>query len=72
MENRRENFHRISSYRAERIVKDINGLRNFMNTSFYEYTDEEIDAMFDDIQKALTDTRNAFERKKGKKRNYKL
>ena len=70
MEQKRENFKRISENRVSKIVDAISKLHNLSNTSFYEYTEEEIDSIFETIQTALDKQRDEFEkiRKKGHKK----
>ena len=49
MENKRNNFKRISQNRLEKIISTIEQLENLTNSSFYEYTDEEIKEIFNQI-----------------------
>lgn len=51
MENKRDNFKRISENRVNKILVLLEQLTNLTNTSFYEYTDEEIEKIFDAIEK---------------------
>lgn len=70
MNTKQENFKRIADNRTSRIVDLISKLHNLTNSSFYEYTDEQIDDMFKIIQKELDKQKNIFlsERKKDKKK----
>ena len=70
MNTKQENFKRIADNRTSKIVDLISKLHNLTNSSFYEYTDEQIDDMFKAIQKELDKQKNIFisERKKDKKR----
>ena len=72
MENKKENFKRIAENRTNRIVDAIASLKNLTNTSYYEYTDEEIESIFRAIQEELDRTHEAFERQKGKIKRFKL
>lgn len=72
MENKKENFKRIAENRTNRIVDAIASLKNLTNTSYYEYTDEEIESILDAIQAELDRTREAFARQKGKTKRFKL
>lgn len=49
MENKKNNFKRISQNRLEKIISTIEQLENLTNSSFYEYTDEEIKEIFNQI-----------------------
>lgn len=70
MNTKQENFKRIADNRISKIVDLISKLHNLTNSSFYEYTDEQIDDMFKIIQKELDKQKNIFlsERKKNRKR----
>lgn len=67
MENKKENFKRIASNRTNKIINMINSLGNLTNSSFYEYTDEQIEAMFKAIEDEIEAQKKVFESKKDKK-----
>lgn len=50
MDNKRQNFIRISGNRVQKIVTLLNQLTNLTNTSFYEYTNEDIEKIFAEIE----------------------
>ena len=52
MNNKQQNFIRISTNRVEKITVMISQLSNLTNTSFYEYTNEQIEDMFSQIESA--------------------
>ena len=70
MDNKKDNFKRIAEKRTNKIIESISKLRNLTNTSFYEYTDEQIEVIFEAIQKELDNQKKIFEddKKKEKKR----
>ena len=70
LNTKQENFKRIADNRTHKIVELISKLHNLSNSSFYEYTDEQIDEMFNSIQKELDKQRTIFlqERNKVKKK----
>lgn len=73
MENKKENFKRIAENRTNKIIDMISLLGNLSNSSFYEYTDEQINAIFDAIQEELDKQRSKFNKQKeGKKRRFEL
>ncbi len=72
MENKKQNFKRIAESKNNKIINIIHLLGNLSNTSFYEYSDEQIEAVFDAIQKELDETRKTFEKEKGKKKRFEL
>ena len=51
MENKKENFNRISENRVSKILNLLSQLTNLGNSSYYEYTDEDIEKIF----KAIND-----------------
>ena len=46
MDNKKDNFKRIAEKRTNKIIESISKLQNLTNTYFYEYTDEQIEAIF--------------------------
>lgn len=70
MENKKENFKRIAEKRTNKIIESISKLQNLLNTSFYEYSDEQIKSIFDAIQEEIDNQKKIFEdnKKKGKKK----
>lgn len=50
MDNKRQNFIRISGNRVQKILTLLNQLTNLTNTSFYEYTNEDIEKIFAEIE----------------------
>ena len=68
---KQQNFKRIAENRTGKIVNLISKLHNLSNSSFYEYTDEQIDKMFDIMQKELDKQKEEFKRK-GKNKKIEL
>lgn len=70
MNGKQQNFKRIAEARTNKIIDMIDLLENLSNTSYYEYTDEQIDAVFDAIESELKKVKKKFVRtgKKSKKR----
>lgn len=68
---KQQNFKRIAENRVEKIVDLISKLHNLSNTSFYDYTDEQIDNIFNIIQNELDKQRDEF-KKKGKNKKIEL
>ena len=70
MNTKQENFKRIADNRTHKIIELISKLHNLSNSSFYEYTDEQIDEIFRSIQKELDKQKDIFlsERNKSKKK----
>ena len=59
-ETRNERFKRIASKRTNEILEKIRILGNCSNKSSYEYTDEEINKIFSEIEKQLKLTKAKF------------
>ena len=68
MEQKKENFKRIAENRTNKIIDLISKLHNLSNTSYYEYTDIQIDSIFNAIQSELDKQRKEFKKNKEKKR----
>ncbi len=68
---KQDNFKRIADNRVNKIVDLISKLHNLSNSSFYEYTDEQIDKLFEIIQRELDKQKNEFKRK-GKNKKIEL
>lgn len=67
MNSKQANFKRIAENRTNKIIELISKLSNLTsNNSFYEYTDEQMEHIFQAIQNELDRQRNEF-RMKGKK-----
>ena len=58
--NKKENFKRISENRVSKILVLLDQLTNLTNTSFYEYTDDDIIKIFDAIEKILPKLRKHY------------
>lgn len=71
-ENKKENFKRISENRVTKILNLLDQLTNLTNTSFYEYSDEDIEKIFNAIEQATASSKEtllkANNKDKGKKR----
>lgn len=63
---KQENFKRIADNRVNKIVDLISKLHNLSNTSFYEYTDNQINEMFNLIQNELDKQKQLFDNDKKK------
>lgn len=73
MENKKANFKRIAENRTNKIIDQISLLGNLSNSSYYEYTDDQIEAIFDAIQKELDNQKAKFiKTKTGKKKRFEL
>ena len=62
-----KNFKRIAEARTEKVLDMLDLIGNLSNTSFYEYDNKEIKAIFETIQKSVDENKKKFSKKKSKK-----
>lgn len=68
METKQENFKRVATNRTNKIITMIRSLGNLTNSSFYEYTDEQVAAMFEAIEQELEIQKETLNQKKKRNR----
>ena len=57
VDNKKNNFKRISENRVSKILILFEQLTNLTNTSFYEYDNEDIEKIFNTIEKEMKKTK---------------
>ncbi len=57
---RRERFKRLGVYRTNEVLKRLKVLGNCANRSAYEYTEEEINKIFSEIERNVRKVRGSF------------
>mgnify|MGYP003304920376 FL=1 len=72
MNAKQENFKRIAENRVNKIIDMISKLENLNNTSFYEYSDEQMENIFKAIQKELDKQKELFNKSKKSKKRFEL
>lgn len=72
MNVKQENFKRIAENRVNKIIDMISKLENLNNTSFYEYSDEQMENIFKAIQKELDKQKELFNKSKKSKKKFEL
>jgi hypothetical protein len=72
MNARKDNFRRIAENRTNKILSMISLLGNLSNKSYYEYSIEEIDHIFESILNELEIQRMKFINKDKKKERFRL
>jgi hypothetical protein len=72
VEVKQENFKRIAKNRTNKIISMISKLQNLSNSSFYEYTDEQIDSIFNAIQDELDKQKLKFKKWETQKKRFEL
>jgi len=58
--NKRERFKRLAVTRTNEVLKKIRVLGNCSNRSAYEYTEEEINKIFSEIERNIKVVRSKF------------
>ncbi len=71
MENKKENFKRISENRVSKILVLLSQLTNLSNSSYYEYTDEDIEKIFAAIEKETKKSKEMLLKGKNNKKRQK-
>lgn len=66
-ENKRERFKKLAEYRTNEVLSRLKILGNCANKSAYEYTEEEINKIFSEIDRKLKETKAKFHINKNKK-----
>lgn len=70
--DKKANFVRIAEARTNKIIESIALLGNLSNSSYYEYSPDQIDAMFSAIQEELDNQRKRFADSGPKKIKFRL
>ena len=72
MGNKKDNFKRLAEARTEKVLDMIDLIGNLSNTSFYEYSDEQMENIFNAIQKELDKQKELFRKNKNSKKRFEL
>lgn len=72
MDQRKDNFKRVAEKRTNKIIDMINLLGNLSNRSFYDFSESQINEIFNAIQNELDIQRMKFQKEKTNKRVFKL
>ena len=68
-ETKRDKFIRLAENRTNKIIDTLQLLGNCSNTSIYEYTQADVDKIFNAIQQQLTETKKRFSKQSSNKGN---
>lgn len=71
-EQKSEKFLRLAEARTNKIIDTIRLLGNLSNQYHYEYTQEQVDEIFDAIQEELNVQKKKFEPQTGAKKKFRL
>jgi len=69
---RRERFVRIVEKRVNNIFQYLDSLGNCSNKRNYEYTEDDVKKIFNEIDKKVKETKGKFENKSSRKSNFRL
>ena len=58
---KRERFERVAGNRVQKVIDFLTLLQNCANRNNYEYTEDDVEHMFSEIQKTLRDTRAKYQ-----------
>lgn len=70
--NKRENFVKISENRVNKILTLFSQLTNLSNTSYYEYTEEDIEKMFSAIEYEMNKSKQMLLNSKRKNKRFEI
>lgn len=71
MENKKNNFKRISENRVSKILTLLSQLTNLSNSSFYEYTDDDVEKIFKAINEEAKKSKEILIKSNEKRRKNK-
>lgn len=63
VESKKERFKRLAEARTEKILDMIELLGNLSNGSFYEYTNEQVEKIFNAIELKTAESKAKFKKK---------
>lgn len=66
-EDKKLRFKRLAEARTEKALNMIDLIGNLSNKSFYSYTDEEVDTIFNEIERVAKENRQRFKKTSSKK-----
>ena len=72
MNNKQERFKRVATRRTNAVLKSLQVLGNCSNRSAYEYTEEEINRIFAEIERTVKLTKTKFHLARNKNKEFKL
>ena len=71
-ESKADKFVRLGEYRVNKVIDAIGRLENLSNRTNYEYTQEQVEAMFSIMEKRLLEVKGRFAPKKEKEDTFSL
>ncbi len=71
-EEKHDRFRRLASQRTNNVLKSIKILGNCSNKSSYNYTEEEVNKIFSEIERQLKETKSIFKISSNARKEFKL
>lgn len=69
-ESKADKFVRLGEYRVNKVIDAIGRLENLSSRTNYEYTQEQVEAMFSIMEKRLLEVKGRFAPKKEKEDTF--
>lgn len=60
MDKRKDNFKRLAVYRTKEVLRRLKVLGNCSNRSHYNYSEEEVNKIFSEIERKVRETKAKF------------
>ncbi len=60
MDDRRDNFKRLAAARTNEVLRRVKILGNCANRSHYDYTEEEVNKIFSEIERKIREAKAKF------------
>ncbi len=60
MDKRRDNFRRLAEARTNQVLRRLKILGNCANRSSYDYSEQEVNKIFSEVEKKLREVKNKF------------
>lgn len=61
VKSKRKRFEKVAGNRVQKVIDFLMLLQNCANRNNYEYTEEDVEHMFSEIQKTLKETRAKYQ-----------
>ena len=58
--SRRKRFTKVAGNRVQKVINYLNLLQNCSNRRNYEYDEEDVNHMFEEISRVLKETKNVY------------
>lgn len=65
-ETKEQKFIRLAEYRMNKAIKAVESISNLSNRNSYEYSEEQVNAMFSVLENTIAEVKSAFQPKKVK------